>query len=347
MIIFLVFACFGAFLGFIEGSIPFIPLAISIAVSLGYDSMVGVAAAMLGALAGFCGGPTNPFTVGVSHTLAQLPMFSGIGLRSILALVFCAVTLEHILRYGKKSKRDPSLSYMNGIDTSDLKFDASEYEGKKFTVANATILVVFLASLGLFVYGATKWKWSFGELNAIYVFIAVFCGIVGGLGINRTAQVFVSGAAKMAGGALIIGIARGITWILEQGKVIDTIVYYLSSPLSNMSPYLSVLAMFVVIALLDFVIPSGSGKAMIIMPLIIPLADIIGVSRQTTVLAYQLGDGITNFISPTLGVLLFALAFGKVPYTRWAKFIAPLVLKLFIVCALALIVAVKINYGPF
>jgi uncharacterized ion transporter superfamily protein YfcC len=346
-ILFIIFALMGAFLGFIEGSIPFIPLAISIAVSLGYDSIVGVGVAMLGALTGFSGGPTNPFSVGVAHAVAELPMFSGTGLRICLTLALCAVTLHHILRYGKKTKQDPTRSYMTDIDTSDLKFDAGAFEKSDFRMSHALILAFFLSCLVLFVYGALNWRWSFGELGALYLLIGVFSGIFGRFGINKTAEIFVSGASKMAAGGLIIGVARGIQWMLDSGHIIDTIIYYLSTPLANLPAIVAPLAIFLIVGLINFLIPSGSAKAMAMMPIIIPMGDIIGTTRQTAILAYQLGDGVFNIICPTLGVLLFALAFGKVPFDRWVKFTLPLVMKLVVIGVVFLVIAVQIHYGPF
>jgi uncharacterized ion transporter superfamily protein YfcC len=343
-ILFAVFALMGAFLGFIEGSIPFIPFAISIALGLGYDSIVGVGVAMLGALAGFSGGPTNPFSVGVAHAVAELPMFSGMGLRICLTVVLCLVTLHHVLRYGKKAKLDPAKSYMTGIDTSDLKFDAEAFEKSDFKTSHALILVFFLSCLVLFVYGALNWRWYFAELGALYLLIGVFAGILGRLGINKTAETFVTGASKMAAGGMIIGVARGIQWMLDSGHIVDTIIYHLSTPLANLPAIVAPLAIFLIVGLINFLIPSGSAKAMAMMPIIIPMGDIVGTTRQTAILAYQLGDGIFNIICPTLGVLLFALAFGKVPFDRWVRFTLPLVMKLVVVGVVFLVIAVQIHY---
>lgn len=346
-ILFIVFALMGAFLGFIEGSIPFIPLAISIAVGLGYDSIVGVGVAILGALAGFTGGPTNPFSVGVAHAVAELPLFSGAGLRICLTLTLCLVTLHHILRYGRRTRLDPSKSYMTDIDTSELRFDAESFEKREFKTSHVLILVFFLSCLVTFVYGAMNWRWSFGELGALYLLIGVVTGVLGRFGINKTAEVFIAGAAKMTAGGMIIGVARGIQWMLDSGHIIDTIIYYLSMPLANLPAVAAPLALFLIVGLINFLVPSGSAKAMAIMPIIIPMGDIIGTTRQTAILAYQLGDGIFNIICPTLGVLLFALAFGKVLFDRWIKFTLPLVAKLAIVGMVFLVIAVHIQYGPF
>lgn len=347
VLIFCIFASLGGFLGFIEASIPFIPLAISIAVGLGYDSITGVAVALLGAMIGFSSGPTNPLTVGISQSLAGLPMFSGLSFRIVIFVITIIVSLHHILKYSKSIKADSSKSLMHDIDTSDLSFDVDTFQKEKFTLAHKLIILTLIGCLGLFIYGAINFRWYFNELSALFILIALVAGVLGKLGINKTAEVFVKGASGIAGGALIIGVARGIQWILESGNIIDTIIHSISTPLSTLPPVISAIAMLLFICVINFFIPSGSGKAVITMPIMLPMADIVGISKQTAILAYQLGDGITNIIYPTLGVVLIALAFGKVPYDRWFKFTISLVIKLLILSTIFLFVAIQINYGPF
>lgn len=347
ILIFCIFATLGGFLGFIEASIPFIPLAISVAIGLGYDSIIGVAVALLGAMIGFSSGPTNPLTVGISQSLAGLPMFSGLSFRIVIFVITIIVSLHHILKYSTLIKADPSKSLMKDIDTSDLSFDVDLFEKEKFKLAHKLIILTLIGCLGLFIYGALNFRWYFNELSALFILTAVIAGALGRLGINKTAEVFIKGASKIASGALIIGVARGIQWILESGNIIDTLIYSISTPLSTLPPLVSAIAMLLFICVVNFFIPSGSGKAIITMPIMIPMADIVGISRQTTILAYQLGDGITNIIYPTLGVVLIALAFGKVPFDKWFKFTILLVIKLLILSMIFLFIAVKINYGPF
>lgn len=347
IIIFCIFAVLGGFLGFIEASIPFIPLAISIAIGLGYDSLIGVAVALLGAMIGFSSGPTNPLTVGISQSLAGLPMFSGLNFRIIIFIITIVVSLHHILKYSKMIKSDPTKSLMYDIDTSDLKFDADRAEKENFTLAHKLIILSLVGCLGIFLYGALNLKWYFNELSALFILNAVIAGSLGKLGINKTSQVFIKGASGIAGGALIIGVAAGIQWILNSSNIIDTIIYSISTPLSTLPPVISAIAMLLFICVINFFIPSGSGKAVITMPIMLPMADIVGISKQTAILAYQLGDGLTNIIYPTVGVVLIALAFGKVPFDRWFKFTILLVVKLLILSAIFLFIAIKINYGPF
>ena len=342
--LFYVFALMGAFLGFIEGSIPFIPIAISIAIALGYDSIVGVAIAMLGAISGFTCGPTNPYTVGVAQTVAGIGMYSGIGLRLVLFVILPLVCLIYILAYAKRVSKDPEKSLMAGVDVSDIKFDISSYDSLAFTGKHAAALLILLAGIVAYVIGSVKLGFTMLHLGAIFVIIGVAIGIVFGFGINDTAETFIKGAQGMTGAVFIMGVAYGISWILTKAKVLDTIVYYLSSPLKGLSPVISLIGILIVIMLINLLIPSGSGKALIVMPIVLPIADIVGINPQIATLAYQFGDGITNLCTPLLGVLLLALGFGKVPFNKWEKFILPIVGIMTVIACITLVIAMAIGY---
>lgn len=342
--LFYVFALMGGFLGFIEGSIPFIPIAISIAIALGYDSIVGVAIAMLGAISGFTCGPTNPYTVGVAQTVAGLQMYSGIGLRLVLFAVIPLVSLLYILHYAKKVSRDPAKSLMAGVDVSDIKFDISAYDSLAFTGKHALALLILLAGIVAYVIGSVKFGFTMLHLGAIFVLIGVAIAVVFRFSVNDTAETFLKGAQGMTGAVFIMGVAYGISWILTKASVLDTIVYYLSNPLKGLSPVISIIGILVVIMLINLLIPSGSGKALIVMPIVLPIADIVGIDPQVATLAYQFGDGITNLCTPLLGVLLLALGFGKVPFNKWERFILPIVGILAVIACITLVIAMAIGY---
>ncbi len=342
--LFYVFALMGGFLGFIEGSIPFIPIAISIAVGLGYDPIVGVGIAIVGAIAGFTCGPTNPFTVAVSQTLAGLPMYSGIGLRVVMFLIVPLICLGYILLYARKVKADPSKSLVANVDVSDLAFDASEFESKPFTFKHGIVLLTLLAGILAYVWGAVNAGWDFTYLGAIFLIVGVVAGILAGLDINGVAETFLKGAGTMVGACFIMGVAYGISWVFNKASVLDTIVYVLSQPLKGLSPMVSAIGIFVVIALINLFIPSGSGKALVVMPIVLPIAQIVNIEPQVAVLAYQFGDGITNLCTPLLGVLLLALGFGRVPFSKWERFILPLCAILTVIAAVFLVIAMSIGY---
>ena len=342
--LFYIFALMGGFLGFIEGSIPFIPIAISIAIGLGYDPIVGVGIAIVGAISGFTCGPTNPFTVGVSQTVAGLGMYSGIGLRIVMFALVPALCLAYILRYAAKVKKNPEKSLVADVDASDLAFNAEEFESLPFTWKHAVILLTLIGGIMAYVYGAVNWGWGFSHLGAIFIIVGVVAGALTKLGVNGTTETFLKGAGTMVGACFIMGVAYGISWILTKANVLDTIVYYLSSPLKGLPPMVSAIGILFVIGLINLFIPSGSGKALIVMPIVLPIAQIVRIESQVAVLAYQFGDGITNLCTPLLGVLLLALGFGRVPFSKWEKFILPLCGILVVVACAFMVIAMAIGY---
>jgi len=342
--LFYVFALMGGFMGFIEGSIPFIPIAISIAIGLGYDSIVGVGVAMLGAISGFTCGPTNPFTVAVAQTIAGLGIYSGLELRIVMFLIIPAICLTYLLLYAKKVKNDPTKSLIANVDVSDLAFNAETFKSKPFTTAHGIILTTLIIGICFYVYGSINWKWSIIHLGAIFVIVGIISGWCSGLGINGTTETFIKGASTMTGACFIMGVAYGISWIFTKAHVLDTIVYFLARPLSGLSPSITAVGILIVIAIINLFIPSGSGKALIVMPIVLPIAQIVGIESQVAILAYQFGDGLTNLCTPLLGVLLLALGFGRVPFSKWEKFIIPLVLVLFIVAVIFMVIAISIGY---
>ena len=342
--LFYVFALMGGFLGFIEGSIPFIPIAISIAIGLGYDAIVGVAIAMVGAISGFTAGPTNPFTVGVSQTIAGIEMYSGIGLRLVLWVVLTVTCLLYILRYAKKVKADPSKSHVANVDISDLAFKAEDFQTEAFTVTHILTLITLVAGITTYVLGSVNFGWGFYELGAVFVVIGIIAGIINKMGINGTTETFLKGAQNMVAASFIMGVAYGIAWIFKNADVLDTIVYYASSPLKDLPHVFTMIGILIVIMAINLFIPSGSGKALVVMPIVLPIADIVGITPQITVLAYQLGDGLTNLCTPLLGVLLLALGFGRVPFVKWERFILPLVGILILISCATLYIALAIGY---
>lgn len=342
--LFYVFALMGGFLGFVEGSIPFFPIAISIAIGLGYDSIVGVAIAIVGAISGFTCGPTNPYTVGISQTLAGLEMYSGIGLRIVMFLLVPFLCLAYILLYAKKVKADPSKSLVADVDVSDLAFNAAEFESKPFTIKHGIVLLCLVSGILAYVWGAVNLDWGFPQLGAIFLIIGVIAGILHGQDVNGIAETFIKGAETMVGACFIMGVAYGIAWIFNSASVLDSIVYFLSRPLQGLSPLVSAIGIFIVIAIINLFIPSGSGKALVVMPIVLPIAQIVAIESQVAVLAYQFGDGITNLCTPLLGVLLLALGFGRIPFSKWERFILPLCGILFVVAVATIIIAMNIGY---
>lgn len=337
------FGFFGAAVGY-ENLMPFVPLGVMVALGLGYDIMVGAAVVIGGLSVGFATSPINPYTVGTAHAIADLPTFSGMGLRTAYCLTALIIMAHHTLRYVKKIEKDPEKSIVKGISTEGLEVDHAKFASYSLDGKGKTILAIFLSFIVVVVFGVIKFKWYLTEISALFILYAIIIGLVARFSSDKLIATFMQGAGGIAGGALIVGFARAISVILTQGKIGDTIINNLSAPLQNFSPTVSAIMMTGVQGVINFFIPSGSGQAMATMPIMIPLSDIIGVNRQIAILAFQIGDGLINMIVPTLGGLLAMLALARVPFDKWVKFILPLVLKLYVVGWTFLAIATAINW---
>lgn len=345
-LIMVIFAILGGFLGWVEAAIPFVPLVIPIVLALGYDAMTAAALCILGLMVGFAIGPTNMYTIGVAHEIAELPMFSGFGLRFIAYLVFNSIAFIYLLVYATKVKKDPSKSLVFGIDVSSIKVDYSADDGKQMTVVQKFSLIILVATFVLVVYGMMKLGWNINDMSAAFLLSGVVVGIINGISAGQIADSFIVGAKGSINGAMIVGIARGVQWMLEQGGIIDPIINSLSHFLSGLPPIGSAVGILIVVGLLNGLVPSGSGKAVALMPILIPLGEMIGLTRQTTTLAYQFGDGIANMAWFTYGTLLIFLNYAKVPVGKWYKFLWPLLIIMFVLSVIFLFIAIQIGYGP-
>lgn len=342
--LFYAFAILGGFLGWVEVCIPFAPLVIPIFIALGYDAIVATGVIILGLLVGFAIGPTNLYTVGIAHQVSQLPMFSGIGLRLVAYVVFTGISLIYLLAYAKKIKSNPEKSYMKGISDSEISIETTD--NPTITKKQILALIVLLITFIFAIYGMLKLKWSIINLTGAFILSGIIVGYITGMTGGEIADNFLEGTKNAMGGAMLVGVARGVQWILEQGEIIDPIINWLANLLDGLPPVASAIGIFVVVTFLNALVPSGSGKAMALMPILIPLSELIGITRQTMTLAYQFGDGISNMFWFTSGGLLIFLSFGKVPLQRWYKFFIPLMSIMIIFVVIFLTIAVKIGYGP-
>ena len=343
-IVTLIFGFLGATVGF-ENNIALVPIAVFVAIALGGDLMVGAGMAVAGIGMGFATSPINPYTIGTSDMIAQLPMFSGAGLRSLFCFTAVAITAHHTCRYMARILDDPSQSLVADISTEGLRLThpIEEYHLKK---SDKLVLTSFLIGLGIILYGVFKWKWYINEMSAIFIMIAIAAGLFAKMSPSDIINKMIQGAGNIAGRALVIGVARGIQVLLDMGHVSDTIVNALASPLQHLPTILSAILMTLVHSVINFFIPSGSGQAMATMPIMIPLSDLIGMTRQTAIMAFQVGDGIMNLIFPTVGGLLAMLALARVPFDRWFRFCFPLIIKILLASWIFLTIAVLINWGP-
>lgn len=346
-IIVFIFSVGGGTIGMAEEAIVFVPIGIALARALGYDAIVGMAIVTMGAAAGFTAGFMNPFTVGVAQGIAEIPLFSGIGLRLVIWVVTLVMVIAYIFRYGNKVKADPKLSIVYELELQEKDNVIDLNNVMQLTTRHILVLLVFGIGMVTLIFGVFKFGWYITEIAAIFLAIGIISGVVSGMNINDVAKHFIIGAKDMAMGALVVGLARGILVIMESGMIIDTVVQGMAAGITMLPKAVSAVGMLLVQSFLNLIIPSGSGLAATTMPIMTPLSDVVGITRQTAVLAYQFGDGITNSIVPTSGVLLANLSISKIKYEEWFKFIWPLMLMWTLVGSVFMVIATVINYGPF
>ena len=339
-----IFGFMGATVGF-ENNIALVPIAVLVALALGGDLMVGAGMAVAGIGIGFATSPINPYTVGVGDVIANLPMFSGALLRTGFCIASLAIVAHHTCRYLARIDKDPSRSLVTGIGTEGLAL-RRPLEEYSLSGRDKVVLASFLIGMATILFGVFTWGWYITEISAVFIVMAVAAGILAGMTSDEIVAKMVKGASDIVGGALIIGVARGIQVILDDGRIGDTIVQALAAPLADLPVTLSAILMTVVHSVINFFIPSGSGQAMATLPIMIPLSDLIGMTRQTAVLAFQVGDGVMNLLVPTLGGLLAMIALARVPFDRWFRFAFPLAMKILVMSWFFLAFAVFINWGP-
>jgi uncharacterized ion transporter superfamily protein YfcC len=335
-----VFVAGSSTIGMAEEYLPFVPVLVVLALALGYDAIVGVAIITIGYAIGYGVATINPFTVLIAQDVAGVTPASGLGFRLVLAAVFVPIGVHHVWRYATRVKRDPSSSLVADIAPPAME---QPQGSQPLTGTHRLVLGSVVAALVLLVWGLTARGWYLVEMSAVFLALAVVIAVLGRMTPDRTAKLFGEGAAELTLTALLIGFARAIQVVLDDGGVIDTIVHGLSIPLQTLGPSLAAVGMFAVQSLTNLFIPSGSGQAYVTMPIMAPLADVVGVSRQVAVLAYQFGDGFTNILVPTNPVIIGILAIAGVPYERWLRFVLPFMLKVWLAGSIALVVAVWIG----
>lgn len=334
------FAIGSSTLGIAEEYIPFTAILIAMCLSMGMDRIIAVSIVVVGYGIGYGVAALNPFTVLIAQQVAEVPPTSGLWFRLLIFFPFLGIGVHHILSYIKKNKATEHEG-REGYETlsSDLN------PNLKLTLTNKHLIVFSLCVLALIIMslGIAQKGWYILELSSLFVALAIFSGLLGGLGSNGTAHSFSQGVAEMAPTAILIGFARSIALILEDGQVLHTVVHGLSAPMASMGAEMGAVFMLGTQMVLNFFIPSGSGQAFITMPIMAPLSDLIGISRQVAVLAFQFGDGFANMIVPTNPVLMAILGIAGVSYAKWFKFIAPLMLKLFVAGAFTLMIGIWVG----
>ena len=342
-IFYTIFVVFGV-LGYGEAAYPFYPLAVTIGFALGYDRMVGTALAIVGSTVGFTSGLMNTFTTGVAQQIVGLPLFSGIGFRAVGLVVFYIIGLIGLYTYCRKIKKNPALSLMSEEYMSQKQENHTEGM-KEMNIRRALGLLVFLGIIIIQGFGCIRLGWSFPQIAAIYVIMGILISIIFRIGPSEACQLFCKGAVRVFAAAFAVGLAQSVVVLMNQACIMDTIVHGMSQLLENRSAILALLIIFIFVTLFNFLVVSGSGKAVIVMPILQPLGKILNINQQVLVLTYQYGDGITNSFWP--GSSLVQLSMCGVDYGSWIKFCWKIYLG-FIVSAFVLVmIAYGIGYGPF
>ncbi|PLX22335.1 MAG: short-chain fatty acid transporter [Marinilabiliales bacterium] len=404
-LIMIMFSIFGAVFGMSEETIAFIIIFVPLALSMGYDSIVGVNMCFVAAGLGFAGALLNPFTIGIAQGLSGIPLFTGIEYRFFTWIVLNSVGIIYVIRYAKKVKKNPQSSLVYEDDNKNWRtkehIDAEHM--KYYTPKSAwivyglisVILVIFSAihvqttlSIGnssttipiipaltaifiilgplmlrksvhffilnilmftilFLIVGVMGYGWYVMEIATLFFVMGLASGVANNKSPNKITNLFLEGAKDIASAALIVGLAGGIIIVLQEGKIIDTILYSVSQSMQSMGKVGSIGIMYIIQTFINIIIPSGSAKAALTMPIMAPFSDLIGISRQATVMAFQFGDGFTNMITPTSGVLIGVLGVAKIPYDKWVRWIAPFMVIMIILGFLLLIPTVLMDLSGF
>lgn len=402
--IMLVFSMFGATFGMSEETIAFIIIFVPLAISMGYDSIVGLSMCFVGAGLGFAGALLNPFTIGIAQGLSSLPLFSGIEYRLVVWLAINLVGITWVLRYAARIRKDPEASPVYDSDTywrgkGKVDLDELEYNTplmawvsyafllggmlvfaileprSTLQIGNSTYSFFFLPLLsGLFaitgiitlrksvhffilnlllftilylIIGVMGYGWFVKEIATLFLVMGIFSGMAANKSANEITRLFIEGMRDILSAAVVVGLAGGILVVLEDGKVIDSMLHGIANSMQEFGKLASVSMMYLIQTLINIVIPSGSAKAALTMPIMSQFSDLIGVSRQATVMAFQLGDGFTNMITPTSPVLIGVLGVAKIPYEKWLKWVLPFMVILIALGWLLLIPTVTMELNGF
>ena len=404
VLIMLLFSLFGAIFGMSEECIAFVIIIIPLAISMGYDSIVGLCMVYVAAHIGFAGAILNPFTIGIAQGIADVPLFSGIGYRIFCWVIINIFGIAFVLHYAHKVKKNPASSIMYDDDAywrKNKAENAQDFEryvpksawfvysailiamviisylnpkttlvigSSAFVMPIIPILTCIFAVLGAFslrktvhnfilllllytiiylIVGVMGYGWYVMEIASLFLAMGICSGIAIGKSASDIARLFIEGMSDILSAAVVVGLAGGIVIILQNGGIIDTILYGLSKSMSDFGKVASVEIMYGIQTLINIIIPSGSAKAAITMPIMAPFSDLIGVCRQATVMAFQFGDGFTNMITPTSGVLIGALGVAKIPYQKWVKWVWKFILMLIILGGILLIPTVLMTLEGF
>ncbi len=338
-----VYGLLGVAVGY-ENNIAMVPIAAVLSLALGGDLILAAGISVGAMTIGFGLSPINPYTVGTGHKIAELPMFSGAFLRSVLCFAGLGIMAYYNVRYFKKITSNPEKSLGKGLDMTKLALSKPIQE-YRLSRKNWLVIGIFSAGLLIILYGVFNLNWYINELSAVFLIIALLCGLASRMSATTMSETTLKAVALAAPGAFMVGFATSIKVLMEMGNIGDTISHQLSTLLQGLPLYASAVCMSASQSVINFFIPSGSGQALATLPVMLPLGESLGLTRQITILAFQIGDGLSNLVNPTLGGLIAMLSMCRVPIDRWIRFIFPVLLSVLCVAFLGLIVAVATNYS--
>lgn len=335
------FLFIGAFPSMLEGTIPFAAIIVPICLALGYDVITGVAVVFVADIVGWSAGPANYYTTGNAQIIGGLELFSGFGYRMVALIVLGLISIIYVIRYAEKVRKDPSKSLVAGADYSDLM---KRDEDVEFDTRKKLITLIFVITIVLIVVGCMKWSWGLVQMSGIYIISGILCGIIAGYNSGKIADELLSGASSVFIACMAIGLARAISVVMTDGQILHTIVHALAGLLQGLPEALVSIGMLIAQTILNFFIPSGSSQALVTMPILMPVAEITGLSKQLTILAFQFGDGLSNLCYPTMGALIAFLMYGRISFNKWFKFIMPFLCFEWLASIALLVIGALIGY---
>lgn len=356
----IVFSLCGATFGMCEEALIFIPIFIPLSLSLGYDSALGTAIPFVGAGVGFAAAFTNPFTVGIAQGIAQVPLYSGLGYRFLIWVICTSVVIAWMCWYAHRISKDPTKSLTYDFDLEKRKELKLAKEEQHITRRQKWVLLAFGLGMVWLILGVLKPQvcgllhrisgidvmqllnlnsegWYITEIAALFLGVGFLCGILGKMSMQKFSDAFFDGVRSMAEIAMLLCFAQAIVIIANNGHILDTILEWMSGVIKHLHPICASWAAMMLQTVIDFFIPSGSGKAVLTMPILAPLADLIGMTRQTMVLAFQLGGSWLNITMPTDPVTIAAIGFARIGFGRWLKWILPLLIMMYLLSFVLLI----------
>lgn len=340
-ILMVLFGIGGSAFGMLSEFYGFYPLMVGLGIALGYDAMFGFAILALGEYIGFMAATLNPYTVAIAQSISGLPLYSATPFRVVCFVVFMAASAAYLIRYGIKYQKDPTISPVYGLE-SPHAFTSDALDEYKFDARTALVLLDLVVTLIILMIGLMNWKWDYPELCGLFVIMSIVAAAIMGWSPNKYCDVFTASAKAILWGAMLTGLAKGIMVVMKDAQIIDTIIYALTNLLKGAPTWISAQLMLFVQTLINFPVSSGSGQAAVTMPIMAPLADNLGISRQIACLAFQFGDGLSNLLWPTGGCVIICGIAG-IPYEKWLKWFIPLCGILYLLQMVMLQIAIIIG----